>query len=128
MIEGLLMLSLMLNIVVLILMVVLFKRSCQLKKEGAKKPWEALGNNIETTGRLLQEEIARNRGEVLMGDLKLPSIAIKVVPCLGAARLLAYHAASHCSTRLSRHKSSRFVILTALNNKLIKVLPRKFTH
>ncbi|MGI6065958.1 MAG: DNA recombination protein RmuC [Bacillota bacterium] len=63
MIEGLLMLSLMLNIVVLILMVVLFKRSCQLKKEGAKKPWEALGNNIETTGRLLQEEIARNRGE-----------------------------------------------------------------
>jgi len=48
---------------------------------------------------------------VLMGDLKLPSIAIKVVPCLGAARLLAYHAASHCSTRLSRHKSSRFVIL-----------------
>lgn len=62
MIEGLLVILLLLNMVILIITFVLFKRSCQ-TKNGKERPWEVLEKNIETTGRVLQEEIARNRGE-----------------------------------------------------------------
>ncbi|MDD4753020.1 MAG: DNA recombination protein RmuC [Desulfitobacteriaceae bacterium] len=62
MIEGLLVILLLLNMVILIITLILFRRSCQ-RKNGKEKPWEVLEKNIETTGRVLQEEIARNRGE-----------------------------------------------------------------